>query len=162
MPLKMKSNGIYSLQTKKGFFMKLPVFGMLCACLSLPVFAAEGRWTEGFGQGNLEYFIDAQGVRLYIGCPTKEGSADSASGISLYQISNDAHAKQFAITVDGITYEGPFDADSRVGNNNFMSLLDGLRKGNAVVKVGNKSITYPKSNAAKILPHGKNFPCNMM
>lgn len=29
------------------------------AALTAPTFAVEGRWTEGFGQGNLEYFIDA-------------------------------------------------------------------------------------------------------
>ena len=142
--------------------MKRSVFGVLCTSLCLSAFAVEGRWTEEYGQGNHEYFIDNQGIRLYIACPTKDGSADASSSVSLQQVSNGAEAKQFSITVNGVTYEGPFAADSRAGENNFMSLIDGLRRSNAVVKIGNKTITYPKSNAAQILPHGKKFACNTM
>ena len=50
--------------------MKNLIIGASLALLCSPAFSAEGRWTEGFGQGNLEYFIDKQGFRLYIGCPT--------------------------------------------------------------------------------------------
>lgn len=127
-------------------------------------FAAEGRWTEGFGQGNLEYFIDAQGMRLQISCPTQDGSADLPSSVSLNKISTNTDVDSFYIKVNGITYDAPFDAGSRVGMNNFTSLLDELRKGNAVVKTGKKSITFPKSNAAKVLPvYGKKgFSCNLM
>lgn len=139
--------------------MKSTIFLILWASLCMPAFAAEGRWTEGFGQGNLEYFIDNHGVRLYIGCPTGE---DASSSVSLYQVSNGEHAKQFTITVYGITYDAPFEGDNRAGASNFRSLLEGLRKGDATIKVGNKSITYPKSNAAKILPYGKNISCNLM
>lgn len=143
--------------------MKPLILGILCAALCIPVLAAEGRWTEGGGQGNLEYFIDKQGVRLYIGCPTKDGSADEPSSVSLHRLSDDVQAKKFTILVNGITYDAPFDANSRVGTNNLLSLLEGLRKGNAVVKVGNKSITFPKSNAAKVVPaYGKGFSCNLM
>lgn len=125
-------------------------------------FAAQGRWTEGFGQGNLEYFIDQKDVRLYIGCPTQDGSADSQSSVSLSQISTDREAKQFTITVNGVTYDAPFSADSRVGDNNFLSLLENLRKGDAIVKVGNQTIKFPKSNAAKVIPvFGKKFSCNL-
>lgn len=142
--------------------MKLPMIGALCASLCLPVLAAEGKWTEGFGQGNLEYFIDQQGVRLYIGCPTEDGSAGAPSSVSLSQVKNGVNAKQFTITAGGITYEGPFDAGSRVGENNFMSLLDSLKKSDAVIKIANRSITFPKSNAATILPGGKNkLKCNL-
>jgi hypothetical protein len=42
---------------------------------STSAFAAQDRWTEGYGQGNFEYFIDKGNTRLYIGCPTQEGSA---------------------------------------------------------------------------------------
>jgi len=147
--------------------MKTIILGIFSVILCAPTLAAEGRWTEGYGQGNLEYFIDIQGVRLYIGCPTQDGSADSTSSVSLYQVSNHVEAKQFSLTVNGITYQGPFEANSRVGTNNFVSLLEGLQKGDAVVRVGNKSITYPKSNAAKILPiyggkGSKKFNCNLM
>jgi hypothetical protein len=134
------------------------IFVTVCA----NVLAAQGRWTEGFGQGNLEYFIDQDGFRLYIGCPTEAGSADSQSSVSLIQLSNDKDIQNFTIDVNGISYDGPFSTDSRVGENNFLSLLENLRKGNAIVKFGGKSIKFPKSNAAKIIPvYGKKFSCNM-
>jgi hypothetical protein len=137
---------------------------ILCALFCIPALAAEGRWIEGFGQGNLEYFIDKQGLRLYIGCPTEDGSADSTSSVSLYRINDNTHITKFTILIDGITYDAPFEADSRVGTNNFISLLESLQKGNSVVKFGNKSITFPKSNAAKVIPlyGSKNFSCNLI
>lgn len=125
-------------------------------------FAAQGRWTEGFGQGNIEYFIDQDGVRLDISCPTKDGNPDSQSDVSLTQLSNSKDIQKFTIDVNGISYDGPFSADSRVGDNNFLSLLESLRKGDAVVKFGGKSIKFPKSNAAKVIPvYGKKFSCNL-
>lgn len=134
----------------------------LLTLLSLPVFAADGKWTEGFGQGNLEYFIDDQGWRLHIGCPTDQGSAEARSSVSVYRIVDNAPAKAFSLTVGGITFDGPFEANSRVGDNNFLALLQALRKGDAVVKLGTKSLTFPKSNAAKVLPvYGKKFQCNL-
>lgn len=45
--------------------------------------SAQGVWIEGFGQGNLEYFIDNKTARLYISCPTSDCSADAMSGVSL-------------------------------------------------------------------------------
>lgn len=143
--------------------MKKIIVSMLCVTFCIPALAAEGRWTEGFGQGNLEYFIDKQGLRLYIGCPTEDGSADSPSSVSLYRINDDTNITKFTILVNGITYDAPFEADSRVGTNNFTSLLESLRKGNAIVKFGSKSITFPKSNAAKVVPvyDSKNFICNL-
>lgn len=135
-------------------------FAFATACVNS--FAAQGRWTEGYGQGNLEYFIDQDGVRLYIGCPTQDGSADAKSSVSLMQVSNDKEIQKFTIDVNGVTYDGPFSADSRVGDNNFLSLLENLRKGDAVVKFSGKSIKFPKSNATKVVPvYGKKFSCNM-
>lgn len=137
------------------------VFALVVSCTN--VFAAEGRWTEGVGQGNLEYFIDQDGIRLLIGCPTQDGSADFPSSVSLTQLSNSGDIQKFTIEVNGISYDGPFSADSRVGDNNFLSLLEGIRKsGSVVVKYGTKSIKFPKSNAAKVIPvYGKNFSCNL-
>ncbi len=134
-------------------------FSLLCAF----TFAADGRWTEGPGQGNLEYFIDVQGVRLYIGCPTKDGSADLPSSVSLENLSNGAAFKKFKIQVGGMTFDGPFSADSRVGENNFIALLDELRKADAIVNVAGKLIKFPKSNALKVLPSfgKKGFSCNL-
>jgi hypothetical protein len=48
-------------------------------------FAAQDRWTEGYGQGNLEYFIDKGNTRLYIGCPTQEGDTEAKSSVSLFE-----------------------------------------------------------------------------
>ena len=142
--------------------MKKMAVGFVFAAVCANSFAAQGRWTEGFGQGNLEYFIDQDGFRLYIGCPTQDGSADAQSSVSLMQISNDKEIQKFTIDVNGVSYDGPFSADSRVGDNNFLSLLENLRKADAIVKFGGKSIKFPKSNAAKVVPvYGKKFSCNM-
>jgi hypothetical protein len=142
--------------------MKKLATGFVFAAVCVSTYAAQGRWTEGYGQGNLEYFIDQDGVRLYIGCPTKGGSADSQSDVSLSQLSNSKEIQKFTIEVNGVSYDGPFTANSRVGDNNFLSLLENLRKGNAVVKFDGKSIKIPKSNAAKVIPvYGKKFSCNM-
>ena len=132
--------------------MKKIALGFVFSVACTNSFAAQGRWTEGFGQGNLEYFIDQNGVRLYIGCPTKNGSAEALSSVSLSQLSNGQDIQKFTIDVNGISYDGPFSADSRVGDNNFLSLLENLRKGDAVVKFGGKSIKFPKSNSAKVIP----------
>ena len=133
------------------------------AALTAPTFAAEGRWTEGFGQGNLEYFIDSQGLRLHIGCPTKDGSADAPSSVSLQRLSDHRDFTSFTLTVKGATFDGPFDAESRVGTNNFLALIKALRQDDATVKVGSKVVKFPKSNAAKVIPaYGKKFECNLM
>ena len=140
--------------------------GALLAALALSApaaQAAEGRWTQGYGQGNLEYFIDTQGMRLFIGCPTQEGSADAASSVTLMSAASSQEVKKFTIKVGGHTFEGPFEADSRVGENNFVALLNDLRKGDAVVSYGGKTIAFPKSNAAQVLPASgkKGFQCNL-
>lgn len=121
------------------------------------------KWIEGFGQGNLEYFIDHEGFRLYIGCPTQGGSADARSSVELVRTSDDTRIAAFTIEVDGMTFEGPFEADSRVGDNNFVALLEALHATDATVKFQGKSVTFPKSNAAEVVPtHGSpNFSCNL-
>jgi hypothetical protein len=127
-----------------------------------PVIASEGKWTEGFGQGNLEYFIEKQGLRLNIGCPTQEGSADASSSVTLSRASDGKELSNFTITANGLTFEGPIEANSRVGTNNFLGLLEAIRKDDASVKVGNKKIIFPKSNSSKVLPvYGKKFQCNV-
>jgi hypothetical protein len=136
-------------------------FGLL-AIGGTDAIAREGAWTQGFGQGNLEYFIDAKGWRLYIGCPTQDGSADATSSVSLIALANDKSANKFSIRVGGNVYEGPFEADSRVGANNFTSLLEDLRKSDATVQYGRTQITFPKSNVAKVVPvYGKGLKCNV-
>lgn len=142
--------------------MKKITIWLVLIVLCGPAFSAENQWTEGYGQGNLEYFIDKQGFRLYIGCPTQDGSADEVSSVSLIKINDSSEIDQFKITVNGITFDAPFSADSRVGDNNFIALLENLRKGDAIVKFGKKTVIFPKSNAAKVIPvfGQKDFSCN--
>lgn len=123
-------------------------------------FGAQDKWTEGYGQGNLEYFIDKGNMRLYIGCPTKEGNSEGESSVSLLE--NDQEIKAFTIEANGISYEAPFSANSRVGDNNFLSLIDSLRRTDATIIYNGKTIKFPKNNAKKVLPvHGKNLECNL-
>ncbi len=130
--------------------------------LCTATFAKEGQWIEGYGQGNMEYFIDKDGYRLYIGCPTKAGSADAYSSVSVSKISDESDVQNFTVLVNGTTYDGPFETNCRVGDQNFIAFLEDIRKGNATVKFGKKAIVFPKSNAAKIVPKfgAKNFSCN--
>lgn len=143
--------------------MKKIFVSIMLATVSTLSVAAEGRWTEGFGQGNLEYFIDKQGASLHIGCPTKDGSADASSDVNLYILHTMQPVQKFIIKVNGLTFDAPFSTSSRVGANNFITLLEALRKGDAVVEVGKKRIVFPKSNAAKVIPvYGhKDFECNV-
>jgi hypothetical protein len=71
--------------------------------------------------------------------------------------------QKFTIRVNGLTFDAPFSASSRVGANNFIALLEALRKADVVVEVGQKSIIFPRSNAAKVIPvYGhKDFECNV-
>ena len=146
---------------------KSPTFLKLATCLvlALPAYgmAAEGRWTEGFGQGDLEYFIDKQGMRLHIACPTEEGSANAFSAVTLQRQSDSSAVDPFTITVNGITVTGPVEADSRVGTDNFQVVFEGVRKGDAVVKFGKKTVVFPKANAPSVLPKPANGTrCNLM
>jgi hypothetical protein len=59
---------------------------------STSAFAAQDKWTESFGQGNLEYFIDKGNTRLYIGCPTQEGSAEAKSSVPLLENDQEINA----------------------------------------------------------------------
>ena len=138
------------------------IIALMFSITSISTLAAEGKWTEGFGQGNLEYFIDKNNTRLYIACPTQNGSADALSEVRLMQISDEKHIEKFSLVINGITFEGPFSTDSRVGDNNFIALLEALHKGNVVAKFNGKTLTFPKSNAVKVIPvFGKNLECKL-
>lgn len=142
--------------------MKYTTTTLLALLLSTSSLAGEGRWTEGFGQGNFEYLIDQKGVRLIIGCPTRDGSADAYSSVSLSRASDGRNLGRFTLSVGGLTFDGPFEADSRVGDNNFLELLKQLRRADATVKFQGKTIVFPKSNAAKVIPaFRKGFACNL-
>lgn len=139
------------------------VASALCAALtSVPAAAAEGVWTEGFGQGNLEYFIDKDGYRLYIGCPTPDGSSGSPSSVTVQNLRTNRDASKFVLEVGGISFDGPFQADSRVGDQNFLAAMERLRKGDAVLHVERRVIKLPRANAERVIPpYGKNLRCNL-
>ena len=124
-------------------------------------YAADGKWSDGFGQGDLEYSIEVKKYRLYISCPTENGNASASSYVEFSDSGKEI--KSFEISVGGKKYQGPFQASSRVGANNFTALLDDLKKSDAVVSFKDGSVTFPKSNAASVLPsYGKKgFACNL-
>lgn len=122
---------------------------------------SEVFWIRGYGQGNLEYFIKKNNVQLYISCPTKDGSLTAFSDVSVSE--NGKLLSSFQLQVGGLTYDGPFEADSRVGDNNFISLLENLRKYDVIVSFNSKKIKFPRSNAEKVLPSNNTseFICNL-
>jgi len=133
---------------------------LILSCITSS-YAAEGKWSDGFGQGDYEYSIEVKKYRLYISCPTENGNASASSYV---EFSNGGkELKSFEISVGGRKYQGPFEASSRVGANNFTALLDDLKKSDAVVTFKDGSVTLPKSNAASVLPsYGKKgFACNL-
>ena len=113
--------------------------------------AAEGRWTQGFGQGNLEFFVDAQGMRLYLGCMTAEGSQ---SYVSLFPAAGGADIAAFEVKVAGLKFSAPFETASRVGSQNYVALLEALRKAPATVTFQGRSIAFPSGGAAQAIPAG--------
>lgn len=123
--------------------------------------AAEGKWTEGFGQGDLEYSIESNGLKLNIDCPTENGSADRSSSMSASLKGKDL--AKFQIQVNGNTYEGPIDTSSRVGTNNFIAMLADFKKADARVIAKGVDQTFGKSSAVSVLPtYGKKgFQCNL-
>jgi hypothetical protein len=138
---------------------------LLIAFLSIIAFssfAAQDKWVEGFGQGNLEYSIDKGPVKLRIHCPTKQGSDTASSGIVL--IANNVEIKSFKIEVGGTSYTGPFYTGSRVDDNNFVDLFDKLQKSDAKVTYGKNVVVFPKSNVAAVVPkvRSKDFSCNIL
>lgn len=125
----------------------------IAAILIAPTFAhaVEGKWIRGFGQGNYEFFVDKQGMRLYLGCMTEEGSHSS---VSLSWVDNGIDVQNFQIKVGGMTFDAPFETESRVGSNNYHALMDALRKSPSTVTFQGKSIVFPVTGAAKAIPAG--------
>lgn len=129
-----------------------------------PAVVSKAKWKEGFGQGNVEYFVEDQGIRVYVACPTQEGSADAASGLMLYRLSDQSEVASFQIAVGGKVFDGPFEADSRAGESNFLAFLDAARAGDMTVSYAGKQVVFGRNNAAAVLPAfpSKDFVCNLM
>lgn len=142
--------------------MKHRIFAILLATLSVPALAQDARWSAGGSEGDLEYFIDQDGMRFFIACPTAKGQADLASVVTLHH--NDmSEVEKFSVTVNGVTVDGPLNADSTAGAARFTSLVENLRKADAVVRHGDITLRLPRANAAEVLPApGKDFPCNLL
>ena len=135
--------------------MKKTLLAVTCsiAIIIAPTFAhaVEGKWIRGFGQGNYEFFVDKQGMRLYLGCMTDEGSHSS---VSLSSVDKGIDVQSFQIKVGGMTFDAPFETESRVGSNNYYALMDALRKSPSTVTYQGKSIVFPVTGAAKSIPVG--------
>ena len=122
---------------------------------------ASAEWRSGYGQGNLEYFSDKQDLRLYIACPTKETGTDRTAAVSLTRISTGHGIQKFTVTVNGHTYDGPMESDSRVGSGNFLLFMEDIRKSDVVLRYALGTVVFSKANAAKVVPPpGRSFPCN--
>lgn len=141
----------------------------ICSLKSISAFAAamvmtgaaSADWKSGYGQGNLEYFSDKQDLRLYIACPTKETGTDKTATVSLTRLSTGHDIQKFTVTVNGHTYDGPMESDSRVGSGNFLLFMEDIRKGDVVLKYALGTVVFPRTNATKAIPPpGRRFPCN--
>lgn len=131
----------------------------LLAALAAPA-AADGRWTRADAEGDLEFFIDQDSMRLFVACPTAKGQADLASAVTLHY--NDMNeVEQFTVTVGAATVEGPVSAEGAEGVRRFKALLGALRQGDAVVRYGESTLRLPRANAAELLPAPEGGPCNL-
>ena len=99
--------------------------------------SAQGIWIEDLSQGNLEYFIDNQTAQLHISCPTSSGSAKAMSNVAL--IINGKQAPKFELIVGFYSFDVPFDANSRLGSDNFKLLMTELKKHDAIVNFAAES-----------------------
>ena len=125
------------------------LIAIILSSYSLVATAAEGKWTKGFGQGNLEYFIDKGNTRLSIGCLSEE--SNNGGYVSVDFIVDSKFVKSFKIQIDGRTYHGPFNSGTRNGSNDVIGLIDDLQKTDAKVVYGANTFVFPKSNVSKIL-----------
>ena len=144
--------------------MKKMLIMLIATTICFTTLYAGSSWKQGYGQGDLEYYINNQGYQLYIACPTQSGSADAYSPVLLIKEDSGTSVHQFTVTVNGQTYNGPIEAGSRAGEDNFLSFLKNIKQGDAVVKFGNKRIVFPKTNVNAIVPSygSKKFECNLL
>jgi hypothetical protein len=121
--------------------------------------SAQDIWIEGLGQGNLEYFITNQTAQLHISCSTTSSLPETKSNVAL--IIDGKQAPKFELIVGFYSFDVPFDANSRLGSDNFKILMTELKKYDAIVKFRDTTIVFPKSNAANVFPqvNSKDFVC---
>lgn len=133
---------------------------LVAAATSGVALAADNGWKKSYQGGRYEFFADNGDLRLYIGCPTADSSPDAMSSVRLTRLSTNRDIGQFKIVANGQIYDGPIDAESRVGSGNFRSLMDNIRKSGATVKYALGTVAFPHTNAAKFFPAvNQKFPC---
>lgn len=125
------------------------LIAVLLSFVCLMATATEGKWIKGYGQGNLEFFIDKGKARLYIGCPSDESNNGGDVNIMLFV--NDKEVKSFKVQADGNTYAGPLSSFTRNGAGAVIELINNLRKTDAKVTYGSNVVTFPKSNVTAVL-----------
>lgn len=125
------------------------LIAMTLSSVCMMASATEGKWVQGFGQGDIEYFIDKGNARLYIECPAEESNNGGDSTVSLFV--NDKNVDHFKVIVAGNTYDGPFKTGPRYATNAFVQLIKDLNEGDAKVVYGKTTVIFPKSNVKSVL-----------
>ena len=157
----LEGNPYKSVQRFRIFQNELLFTALLTIFSATHAHAAKGAWSEDFGQGNLEYSFEFKEAVLNIFCPTEDGLADTHSSLSASVAGSEL--TKFSLIVNKLNFEGPFEANSIVGTNNFLSLIEALKKSDAILKYGNKTVIFPLNKSSKVLPtYGTNsFKCNL-
>lgn len=135
---------------------------MICIVLSISsAFAKDNTWTEGFGQGTTEYFINNNEITLLISCTDKDDENAPESSVVVFNNKTNKKGKGIYIDVNNNKYSLPLVAGSRVDVNNFIQLLEDLRKNDFSLNSSSGSLSFKKNASNKIIPKfgSKNFTC---
>lgn len=116
--------------------------------------ASGNSWSQGYGQGNYEFFADSKGLRLYIACHTGDGSPDARSSVSLLDAKTGKSLGDFKLILPRMTVSGPLTIDSNAEESTYFALLEGLRKNDATVQYRGQTVVFPKTGADKAIPAG--------
>lgn len=124
------------------------LLALLLVAVGASASAADNAWSQGYAQGNYEFFADANGLRLYIACPTSEGAHSS---VSLLDSKTNKDLGDFKISLPRMQVDGPLKIDSNVEENNYFALLEQLRQNDATVTYQGKKVVFPKKGADKAI-----------
>lgn len=124
--------------------------------------AKQNVWTESFAQGTTEYFIESGNHWLLISCTDKDDEDAGYSSVTIYNTKIGKSLKTGNVVVDGHTFTLPVKADSRMGTNNLLVLLDSLRSSDVIANFNGISILFKKNTSNKIIPYfGNDFTCKV-
>lgn len=122
------------------------------------------EWMSGYAQGTSEYIVRHGGVAVIVACPTAYGEDTPRSSITLSRAdSSQEEIRSFSFLIKGRSFDGPFEADSNVGEANFKHVYSALREGPFTVLYNGLSVDFPKSNAADVMPDidSNEFDCQL-